>query len=568
MTGAADLVFTNAAVHSLVDPDPASDADGSPDAEAVAVRDGRIVGVGSAYDVAFRAGVETEVVDLDGRTLLPGFVDAHTHMTTLGRRLVHADLGGASGPDDAVARLRERARETAGASGSDGAEADGDSNAGGWVLGFGYDESAWDEARYLDRADLDAVSETRPVAAFREDMHVASVNSVALDRHVGEMPDDDVRREGGRPTGVIVEEAVDVVYRAIEPGVAETRELLRAAQTYANERGVTGVHDMVRRSHAPRVYRELALADELTLRVRLNYWSDHLDALVETGLRTNAGGEMVRTGAVKTYTDGSFGGRTAKLSRAYEDWPADGTAGAEASGDGAETDAGTGDGRDATADGGEEGADPTGTWVVPPAALRDLVARADGEGFQVSAHAIGDVAVDETLGALASREDPGGMRHRVEHAELASDEAIERFAETGVVASMQPNFHRWAGEDGLYATRLGDRRTETNRLRRLVDAGVDVAFGSDCMPLDPLLGVDHAVTAPTPAQRLTVTEALRAYTHGAAYAGFDEDRLGTVEVGKRADLVALEESPWDADSVRDVDVAMTVVDGDVVHDAR
>jgi hypothetical protein len=320
---------------------------------------------------------------------------------------------------------------------------------------------------------------------------------------------------------------------------------------------------MVRRSHAPRVYRELALAGELTLRVRLNYWADHLDALVETGLRTNAGGEMVRTGAVKTYTDGSFGGRTAKVSRAYADWPGD-----EAGEAGENADADATAGRDATADGGEEGADPTGTWVVPPAALRDLVARADGEGFQVSAHAIGDVAVDETLAALAAREDPGGMRHRVEHAELASDEAIERFAETGVVASMQPNFHRWAGEDGLYAARLGDRRTETNRLRTLVDAGVHVAFGSDCMPLDPLLGVDYAVNAPTPAQRLTVTEALRAYTHGAAYAGFDEDRLGTVEAGKRADLVVLEESPWEADAIRDVDVAVTVVDGEVVHDAR
>jgi predicted amidohydrolase YtcJ len=141
-------------------------------------------------------------------------------------------------------------------------------------------------------------------------------------------------------------------------------------------------------------------------------------------------------------------------------------------------------------------------------------------------------------------------------------------AAAGVVASVQPNFHRWAGEDGLYADRLGDRRTETNRLRRLQDAGVRLAFGSDCMPLDPLMGVHHAVTAPTAAQRLGVTEALRAYTLGSAYAGFDEDRLGTVEPGKCADLVVLDESPWEADDIGGIDVALTVVDGRVVHDGR
>jgi hypothetical protein len=137
----------------------------------------------------------------------------------------------------------------------------------------------------------------------------------------------------------------------------------------------------------------------------------------------------------------------------------------------------------------------------------------------------------------------------------------------GVVASVQPNFLKWADEGGLYERRLGDRRTETNRYRAMVDAGVPLAFGSDCMPLDPLLGVDHAVTAPAAEQRLTVTEALRAYTVGGAYAGFDEDRLGTLALGTRADLVVLDESPWDAGRIRDIDPVLTVVDGRVVYDA-
>jgi predicted amidohydrolase YtcJ len=289
---------------------------------------------------------------------------------------------------------------------------------------------------------------------------------------------------------------------------------------------------MVRRSHAPRVYRDLASDGDLTLRVRCNYWADHLDALVETGLRTNHGTGLVRVGAIKTYTDGSLGGRTARLSAPYADAP---------------------DGR--------------GEWVVDPAAVRDLFGAAENAGFQVAAHAIGDEAVDEVVDAFAAG-DPTA-RHRIEHAELASDEAVDRMAEAGIVASVQPNFHRWADEEGLYADRLGDRRTETNRLGRLHEAGVRLAFGSDCMPLDPLVGVHHAVNAPTDAQRLGVTDALRAYTLGSAYAGFDENRLGTVEPDKCADLVVLDASPWEAPrSIRDIDVTMTVVDGGVVYDGR
>jgi predicted amidohydrolase YtcJ len=521
MTDAADLILTNAEVHALTDPDTTH--------EAVAIRDGEIVQVDSAYEVEFLEGVETEVIDLDGRVLLPGFVDAHTHLQTMGRYLVHADLSGAAGPEDCVERLRESA--------ADRPEDD-------WVLGFGFDESTWDESRYLDRDDLDRVTTDRPVAAFREDMHVAAVNSVALDRFRDEMPEGDVRTEGGEPTGVLVEEAVDVIYRDIEPDAGQMRDLLGAAQRAANRRGVTGVHDMVRRTRAPEVYRAMDLAGDLSVRVRLNYWSDHLEAAEELGLRTNHGSAMVRTGAIKTYTDGSLGGRTAKLSEPYAD--GDSEAGSAS----------------------ENG---TGQWVVDPDELRDLVRRADDAGFQVTAHAIGDEAVDAVLDAYeAESDDPGAARHRVEHAELASDEAIERFADLGVVASMQPNFLKWAGADGLYQDRLGtDRRVTSNRFPAYLDAGAPLAFGSDCMPLDPLLGVHHAVNAPAEEQQLSVTDALRAYTLGAAYAGFDEDRLGTVEAGKRADLVALDRSPWEhSDAIEDIDVALTVVDGDVAHDGR
>ncbi|MCU4740796.1 amidohydrolase [Natronoglomus mannanivorans] len=536
MTEAADRLFVGGKVYTFADSagndDGRSGGDSEPDAEAIAVTDGEIVGVGKTSDIEFLEGVETEVVDCGGRVVLPGFVDAHTHMETLGKYEVHADLADAESAADCIERLETQA------------ETEPDRE---WVLGFGYDESGWADARYLTREDLDRVSEDRPVVAVRVDMHTASLNSVALERLREELPNEDVETTGGEPTGVVVERATDVVWDAIEPDLEETRELLEAAMEYATARGVTGVHDMVRDSHAPRVYRDLAADGELPIRVRLNYWSDHVESVLETGLVTNAGSEFVRVGAIKTFTDGSIGARTAKLFDPYAD-------------------AGDGDGSEDEA----EAEGERGQWVVDPDELRSLVDRVDDAGLQLSVHAIGDEAIEETVSALESTSDAETARHRIEHAELATDDQLERMARARIVASMQPNFHRWAGEDGLYDRRLGDeRRARSNRLRDVLDAGVPLAFGSDCMPLDPLLGVHHAVTAPAEAQRLTVTEALQAYTAGGAFAGFDEDRLGTLEAGKQADLVVLEQSPWkQSDRIDEIDVAMTVVNGEVVSDER
>lgn len=538
MTTAADLLLTNADVHTLADPDETH--------EAIAIRNGEIVRLGSAYDLAFLAGTETDVLDLDGRIVLPGFIDAHTHLEMVGRRLVHADLSTADSPADCVSLLRESADRNADRE---------------WVLGYGYDESTWAESRLLTCHDLDRVSEEHPVVAFREDLHTAGVNSVVLDRFRDEMPEGDVRTEGDEPTGVVIEEALDPLYAATEPSRGELRDLLRAATERATELGITGVHEMVRRSQAPRVYRDLALADDLPIRVRLNYWSDHLDALSELGLRTNHGSEFVRVGAIKTYTDGSFGARTAKLTDPYAE------GGEVTDGDATESEDTT-DGED----GATESAD-TGQWVVAPDDLRELVRRADRGGFQVAAHAIGDAAIHTTLAAYADETeaaDPGTARHRVEHAELLDDDLLEPFEETGAVASVQPNFLRWADSGGLYDERLGERRrTRTNRFADLLGSEIPLAFGSDCMPLGPLYGVHRTVNAPVERQRIPITQALRAYTHGAAYAGFDEDRLGTIEAGKRADLVVLSRSPWEhPEEIEDIDVSLTVVDGRIVHDGR
>ncbi|MFC3957237.1 amidohydrolase [Halovivax cerinus] len=541
MTEAADVVLLDGEVHTLA----GSSTDDSTDAavgdvvdvhEAVAIRDGEIVRVGRTVEVEHLQGVETTVIDCAGRTVVPGFVDAHTHMETQGLYLVHADLSDAESLSDALAAL-ERQAET-------GRE---------WILGFGYDESGWPESRYPTREDLDAVSEERPVVAMRVDMHTASLNSVALDRMRPKLPAEDVRTENGEPTGVVVEDAATEVWSGSEDSDAETRELVTAAIDHATSLGVTSVHEKVRNSRAPRIYRELDRDGDLDCRVRLDYWSDHLETAIDVGLATNAGSDFVRTGGIKSFTDGSIGARTAKLFEPYEDVDAE----ADVSADDATESASAGDADDGR-----------GQWVVEPDELREIADRAVDHDFQLTVHAIGDEAIGAAIDVLADTDTVGSARHRIEHVELATDEQLGRMADAGIVASMQPNFHQWANPGGLYDQRLGERRrTRSNRLRTVVDAGVHLAFGSDSMPLDPLLGVHHAVNAPGASQRLSVTEAIRAYTIGAAYAGFDDDRLGTIEVGKRADLAVLEDSPWaEPDSIDEIDVAATLVDGSLVHD--
>ncbi len=510
MTAAADLILTNARVHTLTSASLATAE--TPDAEAVAVRDGRIVRIGSAYDLRFLDGIDTRVIDLDDRVVLPGFIDAHTHLRHTGERLTNADLTSAESRTAALDQLAAYA----------------DTTEDDWILGVGYDDSGWSDGT-LTQADLDAIDRDQPVAAIRVDQHRAVCNRTAL-AYCREHASEQYVEPPETPPGAVVEDAVGIIREAVAPGESGTAAILKTAIDYAVARGITGVHEKTRSATVARVYRERAQAGDLPIRVRLDYWVDFLEALREVGVRTNYGSDRVTVGAIKLLADGSVGARTARFEEPYADTT------------------------------------HRGEWVHDPAAVETRVNAAVDAGFQVAVHAIGDAAVTEIVDTLAAAE---GERHRIEHAEFATDEAIERMATAGVIASVQPNFLRWAGADGLYAQALGsERATQADRIGQLDAAGVPLAFGSDGMPLDPLYGIEQVVTAPTTAQALPVGTALRAYTHGSAYAGFDEDRLGTIESGKRADLVALEASPWERSSIEDIDVAMTVVDGAVVHDAR
>jgi len=500
-------------------------------AGAVLFRDGLVEAVGDAADCR-AAATDPEPIDLDGRTVLPGFVDAHTHVFSVGIQRIETDLSDAADRAEALERLSDNAADT---------------DSGEWVLGFGYDESTWPvgDRDYLTRDDLDAVSESHPVVAYRVDGHTAGLDTAALERVSFDGVEDDVVVADGRRTGRVVEEAVGRVRVAAHPDAGKLRRALAAAAERYHELGVTSVQTMAGltavRDHGNVRHEALHAArraGELDLRVTYYVHASQAGSLSDLQLSSAFGDDRLRVGGLKTFSDGSIGARTAKLHGEYAD---------EAGEDGLMVHDG----------------DRLEAW------FREA-ARADQ---QIATHAIGGAAIDEVIDryeAVAEEyDDDVNPRLRIEHAELAADEAIERMAEAGVVASVQPNFLKWSRSGGLYEARLGtDALAVNNRYADMLDANVAVAFGSDKMPPGPLYGIQEAVTADHDAQRLSVDEALAAYTRGAAHAEFAEDEKGRLVPGFLGDAVVLDRDPYDSpDAVGDCRVEATVLGGEVVYEA-
>ena len=498
-------------------------------ASAVLFRDGRVEAVGDA-DGCRAAASDPETLALDGRTVLPGFVDAHTHVFAVGIQALETDLSAAG---DRAAALDALAANAA------------DTEPGGWVLGFGYDESTWPagEREYLTRDELDAVSERHPVVAYRVDGHTAGLNTAALERVDFSGVEAEVIEADGRPTGRVVEDAVGAVRIAAHPDEAKLRRALAAAAERYHAMGVTSVQTMAGLTPLPDDgnVRHAALhaarrADELDLRITYYVHATQAGSLSDLELASGFGDDRLRVGGLKTFSDGSIGAGTAKLHDTFAD------------------------------DSGEDG-----LFVNDGERLAAWFREAARADQQIATHAIGDAAIDEVLDRYEAVADEYDVepRLRIEHAELASDAAIERMADLGVVASMQPNFLQWSRPDGLYERRLGaDALAENNRFADVLAAGVDLAFGSDKMPPGPLYGIEHAVGADHASQRLSVDEAVAAYTRGAAHAGFAEDERGRLCPGDVADAVVLDGDPYDGpEAVADCAVAATVFDGRVVHRA-
>ena len=445
-----------------------------------------------------------EVVECGGGFLMPAFVDAHTHLVQQGVALMRLSLANVRTLDEAMQSVAARAKMTP---------------EGGWVVGTGFDESKWEGGAMPTSADLDRAAPANPVLLMRVDMHMGVLNSPALKLVGLDAPD-----------GALREEDFYRALDAVKPSPQTAERAVEVASRRAWELGIASCHVVADMDDLAAI--EAAHAKgKLGVRTTMYYREVALDAAAERGLRRGDGDDWVRTGGCKLFADGSIGSRTATVSKGYADDPLH-----------------------------------RGQPVYPPGRLAELAHRARGHGLQLAVHAIGDLAVEEALGALEALDDRPG-RHRIEHVEVFTDAQAARMAAAGVVASVQPNFiGEWGHPGMMYESRLGPWAVGgLNRLAVLRDAGVRLAFGSDHMPWGPLYGVHCAVNAPTPTQRLTVDETLRAYTAGAAWAGFAEERLGALAPGRLADLVLLDADPRRSPTrIRDLEVRRTVVDGRTV----
>jgi len=516
MAGDADLVLVGGKVFTA--------SRGRPWAKGLAVRGDRIVAVGTDAQAERWRGRRTRLIDLQGHVVVPGFIDAHTHLAHAAGELGWTRLGTTKTLEDALDRLRAAASGTP---------------PGGWVLGMGWDEAKWPERRYLTRDDLDRVSTSHPVVARRVDGHMGSLNSLALERarDVAGLRGFELDA-GGRPTGILKEDAFEAFQRQFEPEEARVEAGLLRVARMAHRLGITSVHDVVG-LRGWKAYQRARRAGRLRLRVYAMPRDPLLPALVASGLMTGLGDAWLRLGAVKVFADGSLGAYTAALREPYVGRPGD-----------------------------------RGVLVHTQQELTDILSTAHRAGFQTATHALGDEAIRRVVEALETvqAESPRDrMRHRIEHYELPDEDVLRRTKAAGLIASCQPNFvGRWSGPGDVYETRLGpERASRNNPYRRILQQGIPLCFGSDGMPYGPLYGIHWAVNGFHPDQRIAVDEAFRAYTAGGAYASFEEDLKGTLEPGKLADFVVLEGDPFENPGrIAHMRVRSTWLGGVRVHGSR
>ncbi len=507
-----DLILHGAVVLQVEPPDGR--------ASAVALREGRIVFVGDDPGALALRGERTRVVDLRGRTIIPGLIDAHGHVASLGFALQSVDAVGTTSADEVAARVREAAASA---------------GAGEWIRGRGWDQNDWPKQLFPDRSLLDAAAPAHPVVLERIDGHAIWVNSkaLALAGITGSTPDPKggriLRDPQGEATGIFVDNATGLVESRIPPPTrAQTRSAILRALEPCLDSGLTGVHDAGVTAEVASIYKDLADRSELPLRVyvMLGGNSNVLEDYFPQPPQARLGGGFLDIRAIKLGIDGALGSRGAALLEDYSDEPGN-----------------------------------RGLITRSPDEIESLARQAARKGYQVCVHAIGDRGNRQALDALerALRSaPPGDHRFRIEHAQILTLADIPRFTGAGIIPSMQPTHCTsdmpWAGD------RLGPRRVAgAYAWRQLLRSGARIPGGSD-FPVEsenPFLGLYAAITRqdPTglpaggwqPEERMTRMEALRAFTIDAAWAGFREDDLGSITVGKRADLVILARNPLEVD---------------------
>jgi predicted amidohydrolase YtcJ len=508
-----------------------------PWAEAVAVSGDSIAAVGSSAEIRKRAGL-ARVIDAKGGLLVPGFVDAHVHFLEGGFRLASVQLRDARTPQEFVRRIAEFAAKLA---------------PGTWITGGDWDHEQWGGV-LPERSWIDSVTPANPVWINRLDGHMALANSAALraagvTRSTKDVPGGSiVRTASGEPTGILKDNAQVLVQRVVPPPSPEQEDrALEAAMSYVLSLGVTTVHNMGHWEELAvfrRAQREGRLRVRIYAAVPLSSWERLRDTVAAQGM----GDRWLRIGALKGFVDGSLGSHTAAMFDPYSDAPSD-----------------------------------RGLLVNRLEDLYAWISGADRSGLQVMVHAIGDRAIAAQLDIferVARENGPRDRRFRIEHAQHIRPADLARFARLQVIASMQP-YH--AIDDGRWAEKvIGPERAKSSyAFRSLLDSGAVLAFGSDWFvaPPSPLLGVYAAVTRRTldgrhpdgwvPEQKITVEEALRSYTVGGAYAGFEEGIKGTIEPGKLADLALVDRdiTRIAPEEIGNAKVVLTIVGGKIAYDA-
>lgn len=547
----ADLVLFNAEIYTV---DPAL-----PWAEAAAVRDGRILAVGSNDEILSLAGDNTAMIDGAGRLFLPGLTDSHLHFQQIAERRQQASLFGATD--------FEQVRQVVGTAVSQ-------AKPGQWVQGWGWDENLWD--RLPTRLDLDDIAPNNPVALARMDMHTWWVNSAALklagvSRETADPPQSKIERdESGQPTGILREwNAIELVRTHVpEPDEAALADWMADAIAEAHRLGLTGIHDQRVENEGDqsfRLFQKLRRDGRLQLRVHMNIAAERLPQAAALGLQPGFGDDRLWVGHVKAFADGTMGSHTAHMLEPFSDDPGN-----------------------------------TGIAVTPAKELWDLAVRAHNAGFPISVHAIGDRAVREVLDVLAElrsskvAKSPGGegklvphpsslitstMPHRIEHVQLLHPDDLGRLAQLGVVAAVQPVHLQtdWPTADKVW----GERARYTYAFRTLLDKGTVLAFGSDApvAPLNPMVGIGTAVTRQDAhglpengwysQERISLAETIYAYTMGPAILSGKQALQGSITPGKWADLIMLNQNLFEIDptEIAQTEVDLTIFAGDVVYRA-
>jgi len=530
----ADLVIWGGPIYTAVD--------ARPKVEAVAVSHGRIAFAGSRTGAKALVGPKTRVVDLKGAALFPGFTDSHAHLREIGERELTLNLEGAKSAAEVAQRLKAW---IAGHKGT------------GAVVGGGWIETGWPEGRFLERSDIDPVSGDIPVLLRRADGHAVVANSAALKAaHIDDTTPAPaggqiLKGPDGKLTGMLVDNAMGLLGPSRRPGGGVDRAAaLKAAFRVETAYGWTGVHSMSVAWPDVVALEAMDKAGEAPLRVYNAVDAAEAGPLFKAGPRATPDGRIT-TRAIKLYMDGALGSRGAKLFAPYSDAPS-----------------------------------ITGTYVTEPAAMRPILARALAKGLQVSTHAIGDKGNATALDLYeeAFKADPAAgkaARWRIEHAQILRPVDIPRFKADAVIASMQPSHA--IGDFHFAPARLGkDRLKGAYAWKSLLDSGAVVVGGSDA-PVErgaPLIEFYAAVARKDlkgyadadwhPEERLSRAEALKLFTSSAAYARFAEKDLGTIAVGKRADLSGFSVDLMTAPEaeIPKGHAVLTVVDGQVVYENR